>query len=81
MGTPEHSITYPYPPLAIGSKERVRGVIWEQDRARGATGSEREQEGARGANRWLIGLLPLAPLAPSRSLSLPNEPPSEHFTS
>ena len=57
VGTPKHSITYPYPPLAIGS----------EGGARGARGSKM---GVRGANRWLIGLLPLIPLTPSHSLFL-----------
>ena len=37
VGTPKHSVTYPYPTLAIGSERGVRG-------GRGSKGSEREQE-------------------------------------
>ena len=70
VGTPKHSITYPYPPLAIGSEE-------EQGEPDESEGSEREQDGSKGSKQvahWLAPScsphshsLPLAPLAPSRS--------------
>ena len=37
VGTPKHSITYPYPTLAIGSKRGARG-------SEGSKRTEREQE-------------------------------------
>ena len=45
VGTPKHSITYPYPALAIGSKLGVRGASWEQV-------EWGEQAGSEGSKPW-----------------------------
>ena len=48
VGTPKHSITYPYPTLAIGSERKWKGSErgWEGARGvRGSEGSKREQAG------------------------------------
>ena len=56
--SPKHSITYPYPPLAIGSEGGVRGARWERDGARWEQG---EQTGDSLACFLLLTSLPLAP--------------------
>ena len=50
VGAPKHSITYPYPTLAIGRKSEWEEAREEWEGVRGSKGSEREwgeQEGAR----------------------------------
>ena len=77
VGTPKHSITYPYPPLAIGSEGGARGARGSKMGVRGSKGSEmgvRGSEGSKQVARWL------APPRSPHSLSLTNEPPGETFT-
>ena len=49
VGTQKHSITYPYPTLAIGSKRKQEGSERGREGVRGVRRSEREQAGR---NPW-----------------------------